>query len=67
MPEITIRLDPATNQIGIHVSADLAQNRLGMYGLLQMGLEMIHRMGDPPTPANGQGPSRIVLPTLHLK
>jgi hypothetical protein len=30
----------------IAASPQLAGNRVAMYGLLQMGLELIHRMGD---------------------
>lgn len=60
MIEIKITL----NQDGtatVTASPQLAGNRVAMYGLLHMGLELVHRMGDEQKPR-----SNIVVPELRL-
>lgn len=46
----------------IAASPQLAGNRIAMYGLLQMGLELVHRMGDEQKPR-----SNIVVPELRIQ
>jgi len=42
---VTITLNP-DGTATIAASPELAGNRVAMYGLLHMGLELVHRLGD---------------------
>lgn len=61
MTELKITLED-DGTASIAASPHLAGNRVAMYGLLQMGLELVHRMGDAPQPK-----SAIVVPDLRIQ
>ncbi len=57
---VTVVMDEKGNA-ALQAAPQIAQNRMLIYGLLQMGLELVHRMGDPPVER-----SRIVIPDLQI-
>jgi hypothetical protein len=59
MLHVTVQMDEKTGNVSLNTSPQLAGSRIGIYGLLQMGMELCHRLGDPKK-------SEIVIPTLDI-
>ncbi len=59
MIHVTVLLDPKTGNVQLNTSQEIAGNRVLIYGLLAIGHELVHRMGDPQK-------SPIVVPDLGI-
>jgi hypothetical protein len=61
--QVTITIDERGNA-ALQATPTIVGNRIALYGILQMGLELVHRMGDQQPPPNNGG--RIVIPEIRL-
>jgi hypothetical protein len=64
MINVTVQLDEETNNVKITASPAIAGNRIAIYGLLQMGIELVHRLGDDQLPPK---PPQILVPRLDVR